>query len=183
MTLSAAVAREPIHTRTIVLNGYRRADGNFDIEATLSDTKAYDFTLNDRGTLAPGENIHGMQMRWTVTPEYEILAVEAAMNDTPYGLCPQVAPNFGRLAGLRIGRGFLKAAAARVAGPEGCVHLRELIQQMATVSFQTISPLKKNFGTVEAGRGIVNTCYAHASTSPLVQQRWPELYTPPAIAD
>jgi hypothetical protein len=183
MVLASPAPREPIHTRRIVIEGYRRADGLFDIEATLSDTKAYDFTLNDRGTLRPGENIHGMQMRWTLTDAYEIVAVEAAMNDTPYGMCPQVAPNFERLVGLRIGRGFLKEAAGRVAGPEGCVHLRELIQQMATVCFQTISPLQKTFGTPEAGRGLVNTCYAHASTSPLVKRRWPSLYTGPDTTD
>ena len=177
MPLAAAAPRAPVHTRRITLVGYRREDGNFDIEANLVDTKSYDFSLNAGGTLTAGQHVHGMAMRWTVNMDFEILAVEAAMDDTPYGICPQIAPNFERLAGLRIGRGFLREAAGRVAGPAGCVHLRELIQQMATVAFQTISPLKRSFGTPSSGRGLVDTCYAHAADGELVRQRWPDLYT------
>jgi hypothetical protein len=41
MPLSSPQEREPLHSRDIVLRGYRRADGLYDIEAQLTDTKSY----------------------------------------------------------------------------------------------------------------------------------------------
>ena len=39
MPLSPPPERELLHSRDIVLRGYRRADGLYDIEAHLTDTK------------------------------------------------------------------------------------------------------------------------------------------------
>jgi hypothetical protein len=175
MPLSPPVEREPIHKREIVIRGYRRSDGLFDIEAQLADSKSYAFDLGDRGPLAAGEKVHGMTMRITVDDTFMITAVEAAMDNTPYGVCPQVAPNFSRLAGLRIGKGFLKAATELVGGAEGCTHLRELLAQMGTVAFQTIAPLKMRDGGAKLATGLLNTCHAYAADGELVRRRWPEL--------
>ena len=177
MPLTEPAARTPIHRRAIEINGFRRDDGLFDIEATLADTKAYPFTTIERGTIHPGERLHGMAMRMTVDDTMTIVGCEAVMDDTPYRLCPEVAPNFARLAGLRIGRGFLKAAAERVGGPEGCTHLRELLQQVATVAFQTIAPLKHREGGRDLTALLIDSCYAYAAKGDLVRRRWPELYT------
>ena len=49
MPLTEPVARELLHLRDIELRGYRRADGLFDIEATLQDTKSYAFSNAERG--------------------------------------------------------------------------------------------------------------------------------------
>ena len=43
MPLSPPQERELLHSRDIVLRGYRRADGLYDIEAQLTDTKSYGF--------------------------------------------------------------------------------------------------------------------------------------------
>jgi hypothetical protein len=180
MPLSPAVDREPIHHREITLRGYRRADGLFDIEAELGDTKSYAFTTEERGQINPGERIHGMSMRLTVDENYLIVGCEADMRDTPYGICPTAAPNFARLAGLSIGRGFIKAANERIGGTEGCTHLRELLAQMATVAFQTIAPLKMKIDGESIVSTVLNTCLAHAADGSLVKRRWPALYTGPA---
>lgn len=42
MPLSPPEPREHIHSRDIILRGYRREDGLWDIEAHLTDTKTYD---------------------------------------------------------------------------------------------------------------------------------------------
>jgi hypothetical protein len=162
----------------------------FDIEAQLTDTKTYGFDNEDRGRIEAGEALHGMWMRMTVDESLTIVSCEAATDDSPYAICPQAAPNFARLAGLRIGRGFLKEANARVGGPAGCTHLRELLQQIATVAFQTVLPLRRHKpdardesldARVAASWGgataLLNTCLAYASDSPVVKRRWPELYT------
>ncbi len=180
MPLSAPAERELLHLRDIVLRGYQRADGLFDVEATLSDTKTYAFANADRGTIEPGDKLHGMAMRMTVDETMTIVAFEAASDFTPFAICPAAAENYTRLAGLRIGPGFMKQVHARVGGIEGCTHLRELIQQMATVAFQTLGPLRRK-RLIEGGANtppaLLNTCYAYASNSEVVRDRWPQFYT------
>ena len=201
MPLSPPQERELLHSRDIVLRGYRRADGNYDIEAQLTDTKSYGFANRDRGYVAAGEPIHGMWLRLTVDDQRRIVACEAASDHTPYTVCPAAAPNFARLAGLQIKPGFLKEAARRVGGTLGCTHLRELLQQMATTAYQTIDPARAKREADAAGEAdvpgsdrldtriaakmggapaILNTCIAYGTDSPVVQRRWPQLYTGPA---
>ena len=119
MPLSPPPERELLHSRDIVLRGYRRADGLYDIEAHLTDTKTYGSANRDRGYIHAGEPIHGMWMRLTVDEQRRIVACEAASDHTPYAICPAAAPNFARLAGLQIKPGFLKEAARRVGGTAG----------------------------------------------------------------
>jgi hypothetical protein len=197
MPLSPPRTREAIHTRAIEINGYRRADGLYDIEAHLTDTKPFPQTNYDRGTIAAGEPVHDMWLRLTVDDAMGIVGVEAVSDKTPYAICPAAAPNFSRLIGLRIKPGFLREANHLVGGTMGCTHLRELLQQMATTAFQTINPAKvrqemRQEGTqpthgsdsvdariTEKMGGppkILNTCLAYADTGPLVKRRWPALY-------
>ena len=196
MPLSPAQKRELQHTRAITIHGYLRADGLWDIEAELVDTKTFGFPSQHRGDVAPGDKLHHMLMRLTVTDAMEIVAAEASTEAGPYLMCPMAAPNFSRLAGLRIGKGFLRAAAERVGGTHGCTHLRELLQQMATTAFQTIFPARvrreaevakqplppgdgfdtrvtEHFGGAPS---VLNTCLAYADDGPLVKQRWPDFY-------
>jgi hypothetical protein len=106
MPLSPPQERELLHSRDIVLRGYRRADGLYDIEAQLTDTKTYGSANRDRGYIDAGEPIHGMWLRLTVDGERRIVACEAASDYTPYIICPAAAPNFTRLAGLQIKPGL-----------------------------------------------------------------------------
>ncbi|MDE2580209.1 MAG: DUF2889 domain-containing protein [Rhodospirillales bacterium] len=199
MPLSPPAPREALHTRTIVINGYRRDDGLYDIEAQLTDTKTYSFPNENRGTIEAGEPLHGMWMRLTVDEDMRIVAAEAATDYAPYGICPQAAPNFARLEGLVIGKGFLRAVNQAVGGTVGCTHLRELLQQMATTAYQTIKPARAHREIARAAAGdkaasgesldarisqhfggapkILNTCLAYSSDGPVVRQRWPHLYT------
>ncbi len=197
MPLPPPQPREAIHTRVIEINGYRRADGQYDIEAHLTDHKTFGQTNYDRGYIAAGEPIHDMWLRLTVDTAMRITGVAAVSDKTPYAMCPSAAPNFARLEGLTIKPGFLRDANHLVGGAIGCTHLRELLQQMATTAFQTIGPatVKQEMraeGSDET-RGsdaadaritekmggapkILNTCLAYADTGPLVERRWPELY-------
>ena len=51
------------------MHGYRRADGLFDIEGHLLDTKTYGFDNEEKGWLEPGVPLHGMWIRLTVDDE------------------------------------------------------------------------------------------------------------------
>ena len=55
MPLPEAEAREPLHTRSISYQGYRREDGLWDIEAHMTDVKSYSFQNHFRGTIEVGE--------------------------------------------------------------------------------------------------------------------------------
>lgn len=186
MPLSEPAERELLHLRDIELRGYRRADGLFDIEARLTDTKNYGFSNADRGRIEPGTPLHRMLARMTLGEDMVITAFEAATEFGPYTLCPDAAPNFARLAGLRVGRGFIKAANERVGGVHGCTHLRELLQQMATVAFQTLIVVRQqretepNADSTATRPAVLNTCLAYASDGPVVKRNWPHLYTGPA---
>ena len=188
MPLSPPAPREMLHRRAIDIRGWRREDGLFDIEAYLEDTKAYPFENEDRGTITPGEPLHGLWLRLTVNEEMVIIAAEAASDHTPYTVCPGAAPNFARLAGLRIGPGFNRAVAERVGGVQGCTHLRELLGQMATVAYQTLYPLRAAKERAEALRrraageaaprqkpALLGSCLAYAPDSPVSLARWPWL--------
>jgi hypothetical protein len=201
MPLSPPQERELLHSRDIVLRGYQRADGLYDIEAQLTDSKSYGTANRDRHYIEAGEPIHGMWLRITVDETRRIVDCEAASDYTPYAICPTAAPNFSRLVGLQIKPGFLREAAALVGGTVGCTHLRELLQQMATTAYQTIDPFRAKREADVAGDpdtpgsdslderatskmggapAILNTCIAYGTDSPVVQRRWPDLYTGPA---
>lgn len=179
MPLSDPAPRKLMHLRDLELRGYAREDGLFDIEARLTDTKTYGFPNDNRGHIQAGEPLHGMVMRMTVDGELTIIACEAETEHGPYGICPQAAPNFSRLAGVRIGAGFRNAIRDRVGGVQGCTHLREMLAQMATVAFQTISVIRKqrddeNATGPDAKRpAVLNTCLAYADDGDLVAKRWP----------
>jgi hypothetical protein len=188
MPLSPPAPREMLHRREIDIRGWRRDDGLYDIEAYLLDTKAYPFENDDRGTIQPGEPLHGLWLRLTVREDMEIVAAEAASDHTPYAVCPSAAPNFSRLAGLKIGAGFNRAVAERVGGSHGCTHLREVLGQMATVAFQTLYPIRaqrerEETARILAGGGAVpkrrpamlGSCIAYAPDSPVTLARWPWL--------
>jgi hypothetical protein len=201
MPLSQPAERERIHTRAIEINGYRRTDGLYDIEAHLTDCKSFGQTNFDRGYIDAGEPIHDLWIRFTVDETMHIRTVEAVSDKTPYKMCPTAAPNFARLAGLQIKAGFLREANKLVGGVSGCTHLRELLQQVATTAFQTINPSKarremqaegkhddkrgsdafdKRITEKWGGGGrILNTCLAYDEKGPLVQRRWPNLYIGP----
>ncbi len=187
MPLTEPTPREPLHLRDIELRAYRRDDGLFDIEAQLTDTKTYAFSNSDRGQIEPGVPLHRMLARMTLNTEMVITAFEAVTEFGPYAICPTAAPNFARLAGLKVGRGFLKAANERVGGVHGCTHLRELLGQMGTVAFQTLFAVRIKRETASNAEQpliekpsrpmVLGTCLAYAPDSPVVARQWPQFYT------
>lgn len=189
MPLSNPAPREKLHNRDITLRGYQRNDGLFDIEASITDTKEYAFSNRDRGEVLPGVPLHGMVARMTIDYEMTIVQFEAVTDWGPFAICPKGAGSFSSLAGLKIGRGFIKAANERVGGIHGCTHLRELLGQMGTVAFQTMYSVRHKrdrapnpIETVEKPM-LLGTCYAYAPDSPVVARQYPAFYTGPALAE
>lgn len=185
MPLSAAVPREPIHRRVIDCAGYRREDGMWDIEGQLTDVKTYSFKNEHRGEVKAGEPIHQMWMRLTVDDKMIIHAVEATTDNSPFAICPAVVPNYERLVGLSIAKGFYNKVVELLGGVEGCTHHTELIGRLATVAFQTIFPYRNRMAEA-AGKTpdassrkprLLNTCHAFAETGEIAKKLWPEIAT------
>jgi hypothetical protein len=190
MPLPAPAARQPIHTRQIKLQGYERDDGLFDIEAHLSDTKAYAFRNKWRGSIEAGEALHEMLLRLTIDTDFVVHDVVAATDHSPFAVCPEITDRYRQLIGLRIGPGWRKAIRERVGGVKGCTHLTELLMPMATVAIQTIRPLqnhRRHLADSDAsadrkGRPFVlDTCHAWATHSPVVRDNAPDYYQPLTI--
>ena len=188
MPLSEPAERQPIHTREITCRGFRRADGLWDIEGHLTDVKSYAFTTEQRGRLEPGDPVHDLWLRLTVDSQFKVRAIEAVTDRSPFLSCGAITPNYQRLVGLSIGRGWTRAVKERLGGVEGCTHLMEMLGPIATTAFQTIYPIlarekaerAKAEGREEDKQArpvLLNMCHIFASDGEVVRKFWPEHYT------
>ncbi|KZD07273.1 DUF2889 domain-containing protein [Oceanibaculum pacificum] len=170
------VAREKLHRRVVTCEGYRRADGLWDIEGHMTDVKTYGFDNDWRGRVDPGEPLHGMWLRITLDDAYTILAVEARTEYSPYQVCGNITANYQKLVGLAIGPGFTQKVKALMGRTEGCTHLTELLWPMATTAYQTMVA-KRRDPDAEQKPWHINTCHALAADGPIVKTSWPDYYT------
>jgi hypothetical protein len=184
MPLPAAAPREPIHTRKIECRGFRRDDGMWDIEGHLVDTKTYAFKNEHRGEVKAGEPIHEMWLRLTLDDTMTIRGVEAATDHSPFAACPAIIPNFQRLVGISIAKGFINKVRELLSGVEGCTHLVEMMGPVATTAFQTIFPYRNRMAEAEGKKTdasrkprLLNTCHAFAENGEIARRLWPELNT------
>jgi len=206
MPLPAPAPREHLHTRTVTCQGFLRRDGLWDIEGHIVDVKTYAFESEWRGTVETGTPVHEMWIRLTIDDRMEIKDVAAATDHSPFQICPDILPNFQRLVGVKIGHGFTREVRARLGGTQGCTHIVEMLQQVATVAFQTTvseraRSLRKQQKAEAAKKAppeatadpaqseprapdkprrppiVVNTCHAWSSDGPLVKRYMPDFFT------
>lgn len=183
MPLPPAVPRQPFHRRVIECRGYQRADGLWDIEGHLVDTKDYALPTQARGTLAPGQPLHEMWLRLTVDDNFIVHAAIAVTDAAPFHICPDITPRFQHLQGVSIASGWHRKVRELLGGVKGCTHLVELLAQMATTAFQTIYPAtrakREREATLHPHRQppMLDTCHAFARNSVVVKQFLPKFYT------
>jgi len=181
MTLSRPVARKQIHTREITCKGYEREDGQWDIEAEMTDTKTYSFENTDRGIIASGEPIHQMQVRLTVNENLEVTDAEAVTIQGPFNICGNITDSYKQLIGLKVGPGWKKSIFSRLGQTKGCTHLSDLLLgSMPVIVFQTIRAARDNrHGKNDPAKkpAIMDTCHAMASDSVVTKKLWPDFFT------
>jgi hypothetical protein len=170
----APAGREPLHTRSIEIRGYKRADGLYDIEGRLVDTKPHDFRLA-AGVRKAGEPIHSMWLRITIDRNLVIVDAEARMDAVPYvDHCDTIEPAYRKLVGLAIRPGYQQKLKELFGGVKGCTHVTELAAALATGAFQTMAgqkvqdPAKKPFQ--------LDRCHSLDSTGPAVARYYPRWY-------
>ena len=176
--LPAPVPRTSVHTRSIVCRSFQRDDGMVDVDGRFIDTRPYAYDSPWRGACAPGSALHNMQLRLTLNRERVIVALEAAMKSTPYEGCADVAPNFQRLVGLSMARGFRKALREHLGGTAGCTHVLALLDAMAAAavqSFASIVHAPRRAGQAAPVRvfdpeALIDTCYSYRADGPVLQR-------------
>ncbi len=191
MPLSEPASRELLHTRSITYKGYKRNDDLWDIEGHLVDAKTYPLRNTWRDLIEVGEPFHEMLIRVTFDNSYVIKDIEAVTENSPFEICPEIAPNYKSLVGITMGAGWRRLIRQKVGGTAGCTHITELLFPVATVAIQTLmgqgsvsinstpkvsAETKANVN--ESGKPFaLNTCHAWASDSSMVKARHPLFYT------
>ena len=138
MRLPEPAERHLVHNRKINCKGFVRADGSFDIEAELKDSKTYDFPSYTHGTFYKDTPYHHMKVRITVDHDLKVTDAAAITLAGPYPICPQGTKNITNLIGIEIGPGWKRRVRNAIGGPSGCTHITELTGPMATTAYQTI---------------------------------------------
>lgn len=199
MPLSPPIGRQHLHTRRVVCEGFFRDDGLWDIEGRITDEKTYEHANEWRGALQPGDFVHDMSIRLTIDHTFLIVDAEAVTDKSPYQMCGDIAPDFKKLIGLRIGGGFHRAVRERLGGVHGCTHIVELLRPLATTVFQTVSSKKardlnrahrEKSGTLPPKDPnappkprrkpyMLDTCHTWASDSEVTKRWVPHFYTGP----
>jgi Protein of unknown function (DUF2889) len=173
--LESTTAREPLHRRSIEIQGFKRSDGLYDVEGHLVDTKPVDFRLA-AGIRKANEPVHDMWLRITVDRTLTIVDAAASMDAMPYvGDCNRIEPAYRKLVGLAIGPGYHRSVKELLGGVRGCTHITELAGMLATAAFQTFAgqgladPSRKPFQ--------LDRCHALDTTAPAVARYYPKWYT------
>jgi len=168
--------RQLLHARNIECRGYQRCDGLWDIEGWITDIKTYNFDNLDRRGIKAGEPLHGMGLRITIDDSLTIQECIAVTDYSPFKICPNITPNFQKLAGLKIGPGFSRKASELIGGVKGCTHLFELLKPIATTAFQTLvgKNSKKIRSMIKPEKTrkppMIDTCHAWASDGEIVKR-------------
>ena len=170
------VEREHTHTRRVRYEGYKRADGLWDVEAHLLDTKNHDYHLKT-GVRRAGQPIHDMWLRVTIDKSFTILDAQAAMDAVPYpGGCEKIPPAYKKLIGLNLLRGFRNRTWELLGSVKGCTHLTEMLAGLPTAAIQTFAgevPEEREDG----GKPFqLDQCHALETTSETVRRWYPKWY-------
>ena len=169
MGLPEADEREKKHHRKIDCEGFLRADGLWDIDAHLVDTRSYDCGYDEShrgGVIRAGEPVHDMWLRLTIDLDFLIHDVHAASDETPFAICPRATGAMRQLIGLRIGPGWRRQVRERIGSNQSCTHLMDLLGLEAREAKRE-TPRRPP---------IIDTCIALSSSGDIVKKRWPEFY-------
>lgn len=170
------VERELTHTRRVRFEGYKRADGLWDIEAHLTDVKNHDNHLKT-GVRRAGQPIHEMWIRITIDRNLTIVDATAFSDAVPYpGGCESAAPAYRQLIGLNLVRDFRRKAAELLGGVRGCTHLTEMLAGMPTAAIQTFAGEMPEEAPDGAKPFQLDQCIALETTSETVKKWYPKWY-------
>lgn len=128
---------ELLHVRDYTVRAYRHSPTVMRIHGELQDVKpdGLMFLPEDTEPLT----IHHMTVDLFVeVPSLEIVDVVAEMHTRPNLECADVLPDYRKLVGLSVVRGFSHQVKALFGGPRACTHITILLQAMAPAAIQSL---------------------------------------------
>jgi hypothetical protein len=174
------VPRNRIHTRSIVLEGFQRDDGLWEIEAHLVDQKDYDMPLASGGVRRKGEPVHDMSARVTFDDRFNIVDALVAFESAPYpGSCEAILPDYRQIIGLNLVQGFRVRIAEIFAKTQGCTHLTELLMPLPSAAIQALSAERQRKRAADSSTKpfFLDQCHALSSSEDTVKQFFPRWYS------
>ncbi|MEI7612918.1 MAG: DUF2889 domain-containing protein [Betaproteobacteria bacterium] len=173
---SPSSIRQRLHQRSITVDGYKREDGLWDIEARLVDAKDHVYPLST-GVRNPGEAVHDMSVRVTIDSQMNVVDVVTCTDAAPYlGACDSILPEYSEIVGLNLFKGFLKAVKDRFGHEKGCAHVTELLMFVPTVALQTFASEMLDNDEGEDKPFQLDRCHALVSHSETVRRYYPRWY-------
>jgi hypothetical protein len=170
------VERELVHTRRVRYEGYKRADGLWDIEAHLTDIKNHDYQLKT-GVRRAGQPVHSMWLRLTIDRRFDIVEAAASSDAVPYpGGCESIAPAYRALVGLNLVRHFRMKANELLGGVRGCTHLTEMLAGMPTAAIQSFAGEMKEERDDGTKPFQLDQCHALETSGETVRVWYPKWY-------
>lgn len=176
--------RSRMHTRSITIEAYERADGLFDLEARLLDIKDHDLDLVS-GSRKAGSPIHDMKLRLTINRDLDVVGVVAEASAVPYpGACEASAPDYAQLVGLNLLDRFRKRSLERVGGVKGCSHMTELAAILPTAAVQAFAGRVNSSrdGDISEKPFQLDRCHALATDGESVRRFYPTWYRSRQVA-
>ncbi len=168
--------RHRTHSRTIVLEGWKRDDGLWDIEGRLTDRKDHDYLLAS-GLRAKGDAVHDMRVRVTIDADFTIVDAVAAIDAVPYPGCETIAPSYRKLIGLNLTRGFRQRVGEMFGSVAGCSHLTELLSSLPTAAIQTFAGEQRDTEMSDGGKPFqLDRCHALDTSGATVRRYYPRWY-------
>jgi hypothetical protein len=170
------VERTLVHTRRVRYEGYKRADGLWDIEAHITDVKNHDFTLKT-GVRRAGLPVHDMVVRVTIDRKYNVVDAVSVSDAVPYpGGCESIGPAYQKLVGLNLVKKFRDGLKERLGGVQGCTHITEMLAALPTAAIQTFAGEMREDRPSGRKPFQLDHCHAMDTTGETVKQWYPEWY-------
>jgi len=170
------VERELRHTRRVRYEGYKRADGLWDIEAHLTDLKNHDFQLKT-GVRRAGLPVHEMWLRVTIDRRFNVVDAHATMDAIPYpDGCEKIPPAYKKLVGLNLTRGFRKQTWELLGSVRGCTHLTEMLAGLPTAAIQTFAGEMSEEREDGSKPFQLDQCHALETSSDTVKKWYPKWF-------
>jgi hypothetical protein len=188
MSLTTSISRRALkHTRAIHIDAFVRDDDLWEIDAHVTDTKPFDLALPS-GNLPAGRPLHSLWLRLTFDRQFVIVGAEADSEAVPYsGHCNTIEPDYKKLIGLSLVKGFRHTLKERMGGAFGCTHLTELAQILPTAALQAFGGEidRRNDPAAEQKKPPqLDRCHALRSDGAVVAKYYPKWATsPPAKVD
>ena len=124
-----------IHDRRYQVRTYKLNDSLFLLRGVVCDEKPAGLYIpDDPDPLWMHHMIVDLEVSY---PEFQIQTAKVEFREHPHSGCTNIVPDYQKLVGLSIARGFNNKVKELFGGPRGCTHIGALLQAMAPVAIQS----------------------------------------------